>query len=929
LPEMRARDFELEMLLGEPSSYNRDLSGKWLSNTYKAIKAELEKARNDGDEAVRQFQNHPVNDVYRYELMIKQAALQELLGESGATNQAEKWGEIPATADWLATAKQNHFCALMFDDVLFDARQKSHLCKSGVSYVELILRDASKQAFFGSAELIQRFFMPKTWGDNANPHHKFTQDKDFDKYFGGRFHRSLRSTERWLCASIVSDIQKPLASLLKNKRLALYLADMSSLDGIESAAIYPYVGNMLHALTMQITTLDTLALSERKPAKHPYFSDLIAALNNDRKHPLHPLLFPENGAITLESEYFAPEAVNDGSGMATAESIARWSDQYLLLAPEKIEIFELSQLLPDSLDDNGEASFPSVRRISGAIDGQFSGFHSALGAIHQELAKATSTLIDFQAVYAPTLALMKAASPTVFGRITYVDVTGAELKGYVIGVHGQGLKWGLSKADKKYLSQRKGGKAMGKVYEENGKLILSTNKKAALKAAKNAGEALPAKGALKVVVVPETDDIAKAYNQESTGRALKDMEKGGITLSNAYEKLRIPHFIVLVEMWNLHANMQHFRNMWDRKDSLYSFSNVFSVISDLSIAITHSANLAFGVNSNIYKLSVIKEVKLSGILGSAIKKIGGKTIYSRLAFAGIGAGFLTAGIAAYDSVALFGKNDDDAGIAMGAIAVGTAMATIGSMAATGASLSILGPVGIVIAIAGGVFYMLLKDTPIEVWINNGPFSKDPSSDYRHLQDAKIAYDRLLSLLINFDVKVYAIDSDVKLDEETKQQVKRKELSHVVRITNNLAPLMSSEKFSTQLYVRQAILEQRTDLASYSPSWGGAMKSYRYIDVDDFNSIEQELEGYSCDELRFFQFSKVVPRAKTEKGFLMASPAMYDYAPAFRVRAALDMNGTHFPGPTLEEEGSVLISSTPTFNDSDKYWLQLDTPKEVS
>jgi hypothetical protein len=57
--------------------------------------------------------------------------------------------------------------------------------------------------------------------------------------------------------------------------------------------------------------------------------------------------------------------------------------------------------------------------------------------------------------------------------------------------------------------------------------------------------------------------------------------------------------------------------------------------------------------------------------------------------------------------------------------------------------------------------------------------------------------------------------------------------------------------------------------------------------------------------------------------------MYDYVPAFKIRACVEVDGARYPGPSLEEANSVNFSSTPTFTDEDKYWLQLDTPKDVS
>jgi hypothetical protein len=57
--------------------------------------------------------------------------------------------------------------------------------------------------------------------------------------------------------------------------------------------------------------------------------------------------------------------------------------------------------------------------------------------------------------------------------------------------------------------------------------------------------------------------------------------------------------------------------------------------------------------------------------------------------------------------------------------------------------------------------------------------------------------------------------------------------------------------------------------------------------------------------------------------------MYDYASAFKICACVEVDGARYPGPSLEEASSVIVAPIPTFTDEDKYWLQLDTPKDVS
>ncbi|SJN58140.1 hypothetical protein VR7878_02672 [Vibrio ruber DSM 16370] len=949
LPEMRMREMETEMFLGEPKDFNRNLAGSWLSEATASIKSSIQSAWNSGDEAVRQFGIHPDHSPYYYDSILRQSMLLELLQEEekkkksadnttkqadtapGETNDSDKkpdWTR-PSVNDYLADAKNRLLRGIVLADPLFNIRHKSFLIKGCVSYLGLLLKDTSMQKYFASAELVQRFLMPKKWGNQENPYHDYTDTSDFDTYFGGRFHRTLRTTEREKCRSVLRHIQSRLAHEIEEEVFASVLKDITSLDDTNAAAIYPFVGNAVSSLAINPEQIDTLEPKENW-GKLDYQDNLVRLLNNDRQHPLHELLFIEEGKVTLEAEYKAPKPFNDGSGLCTPESIARWADDNLLVKPKVMEVLEVAQLFPDDASDNGEQQFPTVRRISGTIDGNLRDYFSALNSLSIELNKVSSTAIQFSAVYAPLLATMKAMSPKVFGRLTYIDINGAKTTGYVVGVHGQGLEWGLSEADRNYVSSRKGGKAMGRVYEENGKLVLSTNKKAAARVAAEAGEALSAKAPLKVVVVPETDDIAKAYNQVNAKRALSDIGKEGITASNAYEKLRIPHFLVCIELWNLRANWQHFVNLSQGKNVRYSLANISSVVLDLSIAITHSVNLTLGAGARFTVLTTSEWIRVGGKFASTLESVGLRTIYSRLAFASVSAGFLTAGIAMYDAMNLVNSNDDDAAAAMWAVGIGTAMATFGGMAAEGAALSVLGPWGIAIMIVGGVLYMFLKDTPIEIWLKNGPFSADPGDDYQHLQDADIAFQRLLGMLLNVEINMYDIQTQTRLSDAEKSEWKQAGVTHLLWVRSNMSQLLNQDKESALLFVRQAIMEHKSRLVD-TPSRTGYVRTHTLIDIDKDNDQPLKIESTANGELYGYGFRKSVPKDKLDTGFLYSKHELYHYEAGFLVRLQSVINGMIFPVAALDDptpSPQPGHGQQPTFKDednADKFWLHYQLP----
>lgn len=122
------------------------------------------------------------------------------------------------------------------------------------------------------------------------------------------------------------------------------------------------------------------------------------------------------------------------------------------------------------------------------------------------------------------------------GRYHLYTVSGAELKGTVVGVHGHGLSYGLSASDREFVDSKKKS-AFGRLYDRSGKLVASTNKNAFSSSdlISESRGSVGAKSPLKVVVVSQESQMAAAFNQANTQRALRDMNRTDLNVSNAYE----------------------------------------------------------------------------------------------------------------------------------------------------------------------------------------------------------------------------------------------------------------------------------------------------------------------------------------------------------------------------------------------------------
>lgn len=942
LPEVRCREFIVEMLLGEPKLFNQNLDGTWVSTTYNEIKSQIQKEQKSGADAFSHYKNNPPeNDPLRYELTIRQEALHDILAKE---NQKE-W-DIKKTVDYLADAKkrQLHYCVI--SDPLFNVRHKSYLVKSGVSYLGGVLQDASEQKYFKSAELVQRFIMPKKFGKKDNPNHDYI-NRHFYQGWDGCFHRTLRTVERLWCHKICEDLQKQIVSELANEEFATVLRDVGAINDANASAVYPFVGNALSSLSVTFEKLDTLSFFYTSGAKvkNNTAQALYGLLSNDGSHPLHSVLFTQDDKeIPLDgTEYKPPEGKNDGSGFCTPENIARWADKKLLIDLEHIDVVELENALLDESKDNDEEvlGFAQRRRIYTKIDGILSDYFQALVKVETELPKTPLTSLNFRSaytaldnqnfniVYRTLLKLLKSLGPSVLGKIEFKEASHyfpldevAAKKLLLIGVQGNGLKYGLTKTEKLQVENAQKNR-LGLVTDENGKLVVATNKKVATKL--NGDNSLSPKTKAGLVAIPEDCELAQDIDKTTTRRALNNYGKEDLNISNAYQKLGVPYFIVIVEIINIKNTVKALSS----GDTLHNDITIASALTDFGVAFTNAVNHMYGDRSWFSKLALKREAQ--GIFAEVLSQFGFKTSMSILTGIGVFGGLLTAGIAVWDSARLWNVNDDDAAAGMLLVGVGAAISALATIAAEASVFSILGPWGFPIAILGGVIYWLCLDTPVETWLANGPFSFDPADKYQHLQDPDIAYERLIGVFMQFDLSSYELDSQVEMPEEKMLEMKQKGVTHIISVQSNFASFFNKDLVSESIFARCGVWDHTKKLHdSVSRTefyWENKLEKIENKNIQSVCSAEAEnatLYGYVFD-------TDKVPDNRTEKlswwGLGGFAP-QHIYEAGFDVRAQFSVNGMSFPSVPLDDSAaSPKQTSSPVFDDKEHpFWLSVKLPK---
>lgn len=304
---------------------------------------------------------------------------------------------------------------------------------------------------------------------------------------------------------------------------------------------------------------------------------------------------------------------------------------------------------------------------------------------------------------------------------------------------------------------------------------------------------------------------------------------------------------------------------------------------------------------------------------------------SSLGVVSIGAGLLTAGIAAWDTLKLAQNNDIDASIAMGIVTAGTLVTTIatGLFKTSSPVLFGMGPIawiGIGIAVTGFALYILFKDSPMEVWLKNGPFGADPSTDYSHLQDPSVAFERFVGLIFSLSIKPYQLGTQTVFSEEVTNRLKTQGVTHIIHLDTNLAALLNVNSMDIEFYARQAI-QQTAEVTSRATAYGQGPdieKDIINISKHDLTIIHQEVVkgGYAfC-----VQHDLSIPAPYSEYNIWKGRSYKYKFSPAFIIRARLQVEGFYLPTPSLEKQGeSIPPTDKPSFTSDDELWIKTTLP----
>lgn len=904
---MRLREPEIEQKLADPSRYNQDLSGNHLQHLYDGVSYEVDSLRTNSSSLLSTLENST------HQRLEYGARIAQYDRKMNNVNQEDSLWQPHSSIDYLADARARQLKLMVLPDPLFELRHQTQMALQVSTCLFHILEDASQQKYFQNAELVQRFVVPdKLPNGQKNPNHKHLDSFNYSPI--GVFQRTLRTIERQRCREDMALFQEALGQTLDNPATAAVIRDITSLDYGASGA-YVIVGNAMQALSQNLAAIDPLH-DKTQDTDWPGHNTIANFFTRGANHPLHALLYPPADQVPLDTAYTAPAPVNDGSGLATTENIARWAGDNLLLS-DNVEIMEHATLLAE----NDEDGFAGSRRILNTADGILSGFFTAMLAL-QNKASARASLservetIEFKPAYLNNIGLAKLIAPDSFGKATFTPTSGEPIPGaYVVGVHSQkaGLHFGLTEAQR----QKASSKRTGVFQDSNGKLLASTNKRSLKGTELRQGATVRSKADLRVLAVPDDNPITQMKVEQlakeaDLGDKLKPQNKAGGIAGQVYTRLGVPYFIVALEIVNLQRTVAGFD---DRHTRAYKGTALFSAATDLGVAIVNAANVLTREAGLVAKATTSSFLKIpeaaSQFLSFPSLNLHLESTISRLKFAGIVGGILTTAVAIWDTAILIGEQDKDAAFAMGMFATGTAISTIGSLYTATFLLSPLGWIGLAIALAGFGLYLLFKDSPMQNWLTNGPFGKAPAKEghYAYLQEPQQGYQSLLSLIMNIQIKTSPLHQ-VEIPADLRMRLEGLGATHAIWLSSNLLGIFDPDKVHIQLHAKAAVLE------NHFHSFDGHYGKVTRIDPQITRPCYRHLTGQGS--LVFYRYTKTIVQPENTR--FTRGDNLISYQPHFHCRAQLRVGDFIFPAPPpgkLQSAGAA--TATPTFSEPEYWW----------
>jgi hypothetical protein len=832
----RARQIGLEWMLDQPAKYLCDLSGQYSGNALQTARLHVQHCEIGTEPYIPK----PL-ETGAWVRCLEQICQPDSLGDD------ELWTTQPATTDVLTKARARELHGVLLMDTQYRLRHLNVRIQDQRYLLQLCAERAQRYPHHGSALLVQQLIAPQRIGGISNPlQHKLDSLEDQGRRDINRFTASSERTQIWRQLEVT---QALLCECLQSPVTEQSLADHFSQNGFDYVAALYFVSQLFVTLAGRPSLHDPLAASgditdattglSLYSAKASAGQKWIDAVVNDPQHPVHEMLWPA-AVQDMDAPYHAPSEpdVNRGDGSFRGTELA--SVEPLDLQPIEtaatIDSLFLAGLLKNGSLKNtltvtakaGTAALvAAAENMHTAVEAASRAVHGAQRAAFHNPDTKPWRLND--AVHRRSLSQMRSMLPQTFGDMRFLPYEEARARDYyVFGLDDVPEK--LPRSAQPYGVYRNQHGVLKTPAEESGysqpALVLPPDRTVI---------GIPRNHRTALAVSRINKQFNAAWREEMLQRAAGQSERVSAlqratqlrdaaqssTLFYALDSVPMAGLIAGLELYNLLNEVEAIPQTGREKGTNRAISSVVSAGVDLIIAVEALTVKIAASNSS---LTAARKIILTVSEHSAKRFLGPLsgyliTAYSSRMLAQIGAGLIFSTLSISDAWYSYRWNDD--------AYIGSLIMAIGGLIGAASSviiventllgLSRLGWVALIlIAVGAGIAYAL-SSTPIEDWLQKGPFGRDSYGVAQYLQDPNQAFYRLTSLLANVRIRIDRNPDflpDAKIDSHDTVPFLIRSTNTRIRIESNLAGLIRSpHEIETCFFLKLKSFEVHFETAS--------------------------------------------------------------------------------------------------------------------
>ena len=404
----------------------------------------------------------------------------------------------------------------------------------------------------------------------------------------------------------------------------------------------------------------------------------------------------------------------------------------------------------------------------------------------------------------------------------------------------------------------------------------------------------------------------------------------------------LPAFVMMVEAYNVSANVAAFESMKEQRGRGRATVGVISAVYDATLAVAILAERfqnalpkrLLYVGRGISAMSGFLSREIGGTVGRVLTSIAGGPVAFRALF-GVAGAFVTGFLFVTDAIYQFETGNIGAGVGSSMLAAGTFAMGLSGLLASGSTLLFLGPVawlaiGIFLCVAGAVTVWWFSEDPFETWMRHGPFGD--LSDKTYLKEPGEAYYRLVSLLmgVNITLEPNLFSSKVGVgnggsDCETPEVVEAKQRANTCLRIESPIPQLFENQGPLVIESHLRMVEMRSP-ANLGP---GMVKLWRIFPLDIPRTRESILYSEPTDNGYLFYLDAPRVHMEEQKGLfgnvVSREVVKYSWSARVQIRIGKKDDPMVFPAPlpdsSLTYDRNNEEHTKPDFSETDRvFWF---------